>query len=407
VQVPSILAEPLWMEVRLRARSMADVLLTQPRGSAWDLGIGAAGLAVMHAHCYEAGFGEAHGQRAVDLVGEAMQGIEEKEGPLGLWTGACGVAWAAEQVNQLVCDGTDDVVADVDALLLEAVRPDRSWYNFDAVTGAVSVGIYALERLPRPAARTLLERIVAGLAATVIDVDTGVTWVARGEVADRPPHPNWQQDLGMSHGLAGVLSFLSAAYEADIEPHTCRPLIERAAARLITLRGADTPPVPPLDPLWTALTHGWCWGDLGVAVAVMRAGRALGDARIADDALAMARREATFACEDVAPDDACLCHGACGMAHMFYRCYRNSGDPALAAAAERWVAYALASATATDGISGFRFQGRDAPDADGRRERDVSFAFGPAGVVLALLAASDTHEPSWDRAFLLSSRSDA
>jgi len=98
--------------------------------------------------------------------------------------------------------------------------------------------------------------------------------------------------------------------------------------------------------------------------------------------------------------DCCLCHGAAGVAHIFHRMYRLTGDGRLRDAAVEWFRRALDLRDPDHGIAGF-----PAVDtAPGGREylRDPSLLGGASGVGLALLAAISDLEPAWDRRLLLS-----
>ena len=70
-----------------------------------------------------------------------------------------------------------------------------------------------------------------------------------------------------------------------------------------------------------------------------------------------------------------LCHGAAGLAHLFDRLYRSSGNATCAERARDWWARALAMPRPTGG----------------------HLLEGAAGFGLALAAALGDTEPAWDR----------
>jgi lantibiotic biosynthesis protein len=111
----------------------------------------------------------------------------------------------------------------------------------------------------------------------------------------------------------------------------------------------------------------WCYGDAGVTIALHSAG--------ALD-LAPAIR-CWMSREDTGVEDAGLCHGAIGLAHIANRLYQATGEAAYRDYARTWIERALAL----------------------HRAGDPDVLTGSAGVGLGLLAALGV-EPGWDRLLL-------
>jgi lantibiotic biosynthesis protein len=155
----------------------------------------------------------------------------------------------------------------------------------------------------------------------------------------------------------------------------------------------------PLEP-----TQGWCYGDPGVAHAILVAARHLGrpDWESAAVAIALGTARCTPAQGKVANPH--FCHGASGIAHILNRMWQATGDERLAQGARRWFADALAMHAAAPASSAVT----DAPwpddpwDAGHAGEAlDLRLTYGETGLGLALVAASTTQYPTWDRLFLV------
>jgi hypothetical protein len=115
--------------------------------------------------------------------------------------------------------------------------------------------------------------------------------------------------------------------------------------------------------------------------------------------VALAVRSARRPPEDAGVDDACICHGSAGLAHLYHRLYRATGEEELAAAARYWLADTLRrceSAAAADDEAWVL------GEEDGPHWTGADIVDGAAGVGLVLLAAGSDVEPAWDRMFLLS-----
>jgi len=145
----------------------------------------------------------------------------------------------------------------------------------------------------------------------------------------------------------------------------------------------------------------WCYGDPGIAATLWLAGRIAGEPAWEAEALELARRAAQRTPESGSIRDACLCHGAAGLGHIYNRLYQATGDPELLAAARTWMLRALDFQKPGRGVAGFVTWGPDAKSEMGWRS-DPCLLTGAAGIALALLAATTPGEPAWDRFLLLS-----
>lgn len=354
------------------------------------LGRGQAGLALFHAYLERSlGHPEA-GERAQYHLEQAIAGLAEQRMPSsGLFHGFAGVAWAVEHLTGgEAADEEEDPNTEIDEALLSRLRRDGPWRGeFDLLGGLVGWGVYALERLPHPAAAAMLPLIVARLAECAERGSHGVAW-------RDPRNPGREPDPGMAHGAAGVIALLVRMLQENTFNPEAASLLTAAVEGV--LRGTLRPEGDGESDL------AWCAGDAGLSVALLAAGRACGR----DDWERAARRLATAAAErypDVEGFDPALCHGAAGLSHLFHRLYRATGDPVMLGAAQRWFERTLAQRRTGEGIGGYLCRGRQ---ADGRPGwiADPGFLGGAAGIGLALLAAATPVEPAWDRLFLLSGR---
>lgn len=369
---------------------------------------GHAGIALAHAVLESQFPGRGHAEGAARSLSDAVKMLAATPSSSSLYGGFVGVAW----VTELLSDGRRrdaDPNAEIDAALREYLAHARGRAEpYDLISGFVGLGVYALERVPRGSAKELLRSIVEHLDATAERTRQGVTW--------KSPHPSegnvrrMRYNLGVAHGVPGVIALLGRISNADLPSATrsrAARLLEDAVAWLVTQEHASgseghfdyaTEPGSRGTPSRIA----WCYGDLGVAAALLVAARAAREriwerhaVRIALDA---SRRELGTA----GVVDAGLCHGAAGNAHIFHRLFLTTGEKRFAQAARDWWETALAMRRPKGGIAGFRAY---VPDRSGRLRwtADPTFLNGAAGIALALAAALDREpDPVWDRVLLLS-----
>jgi len=141
----------------------------------------------------------------------------------------------------------------------------------------------------------------------------------------------------------------------------------------------------------------WCYGDPGVAAALLLAARDVGERAWAAAATGLALRAAACPPDQSGVVDASLCHGSAGLAHLFNRMYQMTAEPALADAGRFWVERTL-------DLCSTAAPGRDATLTDAAQPawNGLGLLEGAAGVAVALQAATTTVEPDWDQMLLVS-----
>lgn len=377
---------------------------------------GTAGIAVFFATLAEVTGDADAAAYARTLVTDLVEHLGQVDRVLpDLYGGISGVGWALSRLEGRLLDCDDDE-SDVDAFVTHAVDTNDPWPgSFDLIRGLTGIGVYALERLPRASARRQVELVVARLAALAETEPAapGRTWRTPPSPLFQPGanrYPNGHFDVGLAHGVAGPVAFLAEVLlrVPDAPPET-RPLLDDALrwlrAQRISGRDSCYPAMyGPDDGMRAPTRMAWCYGDPGVAVALLAAGRALGD-----DGLVAEAREVARACAGRDPgrgqiEDAGLCHGSAGLGHVLNCLGQDLGDEALIGLARSWFGYALDHRLPDQPLAGFpAVQRRFGPDHHGTPTLtpNAGLLEGAAGVGLALLSAASDVEPWWDGLLLV------
>lgn len=344
-------------------------------------------------------FVEEDGDAYADHLGHALHAQSGSPQLLGLYDGLARIGWT---VAHLADDANAaELCASVDAALLGAL--DGPWIgSYDLISGLVGFGVYALER--GTAGRAIAARVLQALRSRAEPRGPGLAWKTAASLL--PPHqrtiaPNGYWNLGMAHGVPGVVAFCARCVRAEIDESLARELMNGAIEFLLN---AEPPDEAGRFSAWhvedvprgrrTRLA--WCYGDLGVASALLAAAQV--EPRWTHDAISLARACARRRGESV--HDARVCHGAAGIAHTFNRMYQATGEPILREAALRWLRVAIEMRTEQ------RYGGFPSRDASHRWRADPTLLSGAAGVALVLAATISETEPSWDRLLLLDLQSD-
>lgn len=371
---------------------------------------GAAGIAVLYAYLGQAGLGrryELASRRVLKQAGDALGSVTMSP---SLYGGFAGVAWAAAHLEGRFSDSNGRVsTEEVDEALRGYLNRGGWRRDYDLVNGLVGFGVYALERLPDPTATACLEGVIDRLGETAERGAQDTTWHTGPELLpaqQREQCPRGYYNLGLAHGVPGVIAMLGAAYAAGVKRRKARRLLEGAVTWLLRQKRKNKR--GSLFPAWVApggqsesCRSAWCYGDPGVAAALFCAARSVGEAEWELEALEIARRAATRPLEEAGVVDAGFCHGAAGLGHVFNRLYQATGDATLRRAALFWFERTLAMRRPGHGVGGF--QALTARD-DGTKywDDDPGLLTGAAGIALALLAAATSIEPAWDRMLLVS-----
>jgi hypothetical protein len=224
-----------------------------------------------------------------------------------------------------------------------------------------------------------------------------IVWLLEDPERWRRPHPlrsndPAENDLGLAHGVSGMLVALSLTVE-----RFAGPIAAAAAGAMRDLRtlGVDLgthitwPPAawgacpPPGERYLSA----WCYGAAGVTAALHTTAEALGDEETMAFALDAMRRLGAQPIESWLLENEALCHGLAGNALCFASVAAATSDPELSDAALR---VATAAMDRLDESSGKCWARGDSGRCDA-----VEFLNGVCGIGLTLLTMAGDADAMW------------
>jgi lantibiotic modifying enzyme len=144
---------------------------------------------------------------------------------------------------------------------------------------------------------------------------------------------------------------------------------------------------------------GWCYGDLGIAQALLQAAKAL----CSEFHENMALKVLLHACnrKDLKENlvvDGGICHGTSGISHIFNRLYINSKVDDFKEISGHWMKKTIEMAQYSDGLAGFKsWQG----EKYGWKNQ-YSLLEGIIGIGLSILSQLNPNLTNWDECLLLS-----
>ena len=372
-------AAPAHEAIQAIATDLAAHAIDRP-----DLDEGHAGQALFAAYLAAAGH-PAEADRATNALEQALSGLDRTGGPW-LLDGLSGIAWTAAHLSGELIELDEETAAGLDGLAARILAAEPWPFMWEYVAGLVGLGVYAIER----GAVDLQARAIDHLQWLAETSAAGATWRSPSPPDAADLEAGGYHNLGLAHGVVGVIGFLARAVEAGADGHA---LLADAVRWLLAHDSGDPAgrfpywvgrPPPP------GRRDGWCYGDTAVAIAIVRAGRALGEPAWIERGRAVALDAARRVPDlDLHPS---LCHGTIGRAHIFNRLAQATGSDELGEAARAWYGQTLARRRAGSGVGGYRGESALA---------DHGLLLGATGIGLGLLAAVSPVEPAWDRALLL------
>jgi lantibiotic modifying enzyme len=408
-------ARRCWSAIEEIEQGLLEDGLEDGSSSNPSLSGGSAGVAVFFAYLDAARQGSANagdtGDNALDMLGRSIDALGETVLPPALYGGFSGIGWTVEHLTRRFFEAEDDLCSAVDEGIRELLSIPGQRFNPELISGLSGFGVYLVERLSNPvanpAASELLGRIVDLLEETAEESEDGVTWRTLPEwmpPMQREVMPEGCYNLGVAHGVPGILGFLAAARREGFDdprvPRLAEGLVRWLLGRKLQREDSVFPalyaPDRPAEPTRTA----WCYGDPGIAAVLLSAARSFGRADWEMEAMAVARLTARRSEQEAQTVDADLCHGTVGLAHLFNRFHQATGDPELREAALAWYRRTLDKRRPGAGIAGYQsfLPGERSDDGGWTTER--GFLVGAAGIGLALLAAVSDIAPDWDRVLL-------
>ena len=399
-----------------RSRSAIEDILVElqkpeHRPKTISLASGQAGRAIVYHYLGQARQDPALVAQAEEWLDTAAVGLQEGVHGPSLYSGFTGLAWAFQHIRGFQ---EDDPLKDLDESLIEFLEHSPWTGDYDLIIGLVGYGVYGLERLPYDSGRALLERVLDRLDEIKVQKPQGLTWHTSPQLLptwQREINPDGYYNLGLAHGVPAVIALLGLIHQAGIQRDRTLALLEGAVNWLLAQRqpegsgssfGTLVPTGRTVVEEHSPSRIAWCYGDLGLSVALLLAARSVGRDDWEARALEIARYAANRPMEHASDRDGGICHGAAGNAHLFNRLYQATNEALFKEAALRWFDRLFLHCVAGRGIAGFAAFHPSMP-GDFREDpwvTETELLEGVAGIALCLQAGLGGPVPDWDT-FLL------
>ena len=322
-------------------------------------------------------------------------------------SGLSGIGWAYNYLfKEGVLDGSiESLLLQIDEVVEASVSKLLKLNDYDFLHGVIGQGTYILERKNY----NLLSKIIDEIDSNAIRNENGACWVS-DFIIDDDFNSKKVYNISLSHGSSAIIIFLSKFLNSNFENTfingKAKKILNEAVKFILSCKMNNNDSIFPTICEIENLEKGmgsrlsWCYGDLGISIALWHAGVALQNETI--------KQEAVYVClhttnrrtkKETGVVDAGICHGSSGIAHIYNRMYRYTGRKEFKEAASYWIAETLNMAIFEDGLAGYKsYQS----ELMGGWKNEYGLLDGIAGIGLVLLSHISEEEPTWDRCLLLS-----
>ncbi len=349
-----------------------------------------------------------HYDIAINLLEDSIEKTNNSMPYYSFSKGLSGIGFALLLLEEEYIEPSfSDSYHDLDDRLYPIMMEQINKGDYDFLHGAMGVGLYYLKRVKyNPEVISYLKALINGLEKTTIIITKDqIAWQS---ILDREIN-RIGINLGLSHGISSIIIFLVKCISEDIEKETSVNLITKAINYILAQEIKEKNSVNNHFPSWIEPEKvnqrermAWCYGDLGVGLAIWLAGKTLNNNNWKNKAIEIFKNSATRRDLHVYHVmDACFCHGTSGIAHLYNRIYHYTGSDyeLFKETASYWHNQTLKMAKYNDGAAGYK--GWRNQKYGGPRN-EYGMLNGISGIGLSLISAVSDIEPKWDECLLLS-----
>jgi len=339
-------------------------------------------------------------QPAINHLDFLFSQIEEMpKPPLSFCSGVSGVGWLLDHLCRqgFLQAEPDEMLLDIDEYLYEFALNELNHGRYDFLHGAMGIVLYFVRRNRKD----FLYRFVQSLENLAIwdgDCAKWQTVLSSGTEGF---------NISLSHGSSAIVLVLCKILRMMPEDDLVRKTLVGAVSYIVRQEisvqqyGSYFPGFSIESQSSLSKTRlAWCYGDLGIATAILDSGIVLHNQEWIDKSIKIFLHAATRrGLQENMVIDAGICHGTAGIALIFNRMYHNTKLPEFKNAAHYWFVETVEMAKFSDGFAGFKTW--RSVEMGGWNNSD-NLLDGIAGIGLCLLSFVMHEAPAWDECLLLS-----
>lgn len=297
---------------------------------------GNSGVALFQFNCASYFNDDSYSNKGAEILEHCVEKLNSGYSLSTYCNGIAGFGWTLLYLyeNEFIEFNIDELLNPFDDYLIAKMRGDLSKGYYDVLHGGLGYGFYFLKRYKNAQSTTNKEKYLTLLKETMdylmessIVEGECIKWKS---ILD-PDKGTMGYNLSLSHGISSIINYLSRLNNIQELKKSSESLLIGAVNYVISHQN-KSPIYYSLFPSWIEENvnpkynsrMAWCYGDLGIAVSLLKAGKSLDDANIIRESLAIINKtlkRRDF--EDTLVMDAALCHGSFGIAQVYKQFNQN------------------------------------------------------------------------------------
>ncbi|WP_367867711.1 lanthionine synthetase C family protein [Pedobacter sp. WC2423] len=343
------------------------------------------------------------------LIQNNLDDIESKPMQYSLFFGLAGICYSIRTAGHLDYRNAipESWLKSLDRLIVNSADHYLNINEFDLMRGAGGILTYLLHFNP---SQKNTKHMIRHLLDAAICVDGDKFYWGTYDMNVQSNQLEYSPEiynLGLAHGIPGIISILSECYRLNFYRKECAEKIHGAInfiisrqvtghdycfpARVKTNKNGIGEPEPS--------RLGWCYGDLGVAIAILKAGQYCGNKAWIEKGKEIACMTLGRTGHMALLDEHGLCHGYLGTMHMYNRVFKATGDPVFQKQMRYWESISSKDLDFKVSETGF-FKVQNDQGSGKIKLGSADILQGLSGILLCLLSSRDGIAYPWDRAFL-------
>jgi len=343
---------------------------------------------------------------ALTLISRAIEGAESENLKFSHINGLSGLAWTlCYFAEKKVIELDEEFFEGIESVLSEVAMNHLNQGDYDLLHGGLGIGLFFLKR-NNDYSREIVSNMISALESFSVNDVHGRRWFnLRGKFPK-------SVDLGLAHGLPGIMSFLLRAHDKGIRSEDCRRIILEILDYLLSHRYleegklsfpsavSEENGIVPVSSSRLA----WCYGDLSISIVLLQIAKSLRLDDLKDQAIEIGLNTTKFKDPNVTfLSDAAFCHGFGGVSYLYNKLFLLTGLRTFEENSKFWLVKAITLVESMGGVSNFRSfipEKNDLPGKETGWVQSFGLLEGLAGMAMALCEKSN--ENGWDECLLLS-----
>ncbi|WP_029276685.1 lanthionine synthetase LanC family protein [Pedobacter borealis] len=254
--------------------------------------------------------------------------------------GVAGVSWLITYLNEIdLIEAPQNILDEADRYLEDSLKSLLENDDLDLLHGAIGISLYFLKRNNTQ----IISNVIDKLWTCCHKKNNLIYW----ERYDKYREADYVVDLGLAHGISGILYFLNKCIVHNIKPDRCKLMLENGLNFLFSKEQsleknncffANYYLVKDLNKEITSTQFSrlaWCYGDLGILTTLYPLMNTYDEKKKIELMLLDTAKRVT---DDLTLiEDLGLCHGSSGVSLLFYELYLLSNNAKFLDISDFWL----------------------------------------------------------------------